>query len=181
MRSFFARRSVNAFGEHYGYDVAFMHHILKLSPDAFFKFTALTKLAQHRKAAPKEAFYAAKLVGALTEDCGPCVQLVIDMAQEAGVPPGCVEAILQRNLSAMGVDTLIGYRFADALARRSPEQGDAREAVRQQWGEMGVLDLTFAVQIGRVFPMLKEGLGFAASCQRVRVGDQSVEVFKEVA
>ncbi len=64
-RRYFARRALKAFGARYDYDVSYLSHMLDVSPGAFFKFAGLNKLAQHREAAPKEAVYAAKLVGAL--------------------------------------------------------------------------------------------------------------------
>jgi hypothetical protein len=44
------------------------------------------------------------------------------------------------------------------------------------WGEKGVIDLTFSLQLGRMFPMVKAGLGFAKECRRVTVGDKAVDV-----
>ncbi len=181
MRQFFARRALKAFGARYGYDVTYMGHMLNVSPAAFFKFAALTKAALHREAAPKPAFYAAKIVGALAEDCGPCVQLAVDMAEEAGMSPTCIEAVLTRNRADMDVDTLLGFRFADALVRRAPEEDDAREVVRGQWGEAAVIDLTLATQVGRIFPMVKAGLGFSKTCRRVHIGDRRVDVVKAAA
>ncbi|MDJ0895637.1 MAG: hypothetical protein QNJ92_10900 [Alphaproteobacteria bacterium] len=178
MRKYLARRALKSFGGRYGYDVSFMEYMLDASPKAFFKFAPLGTLARHREAAPKQAFYAAKLVGALSEDCGPCTQLVADMAEEAGVAPKCIEAVLTRDLAAMCVDAALGFRFAEALVRPDPEIDDAREIIRGQWGDAGVIDLTFAVQIGRVFPMIKAGLGFTRSCQRVRIGDHQVDVVR---
>ncbi|TQV80926.1 hypothetical protein [Denitrobaculum tricleocarpae] len=176
MRAFFARKALKAFGVHYSYDVSYMLQMLRVSPVAFFRFAALTKVAQHRGAVPREAFYAAKIVGALAEDCGPSVQLAVDMAQEAGMSDRCIQAVLTRDLSAMDVDTVIGFRFADALVKRAPEEDDARAVVRQQWGDAGLVELTLATQIGRIFPMVKTGLGFGKACRKVRVGRHSVVV-----
>ncbi|MDJ0949476.1 MAG: hypothetical protein QNJ94_11195 [Alphaproteobacteria bacterium] len=181
MRKSFAKRQLKAFSDRYDYDVTYMEHMLDVSPDAFFKFAGLTELAQHREAAPTEAFYAAKLVGALAEDCGPCVQLVVDMAREAGLSPGSIEGVLTRNFAKMDVDTALGFRFAEALVGRTPDLDDARDVVRAQWGEAAVIDLTLGTQIGRVFPMVKAGLGFAKSCQRVQIDDHPVDVVKEAA
>ena len=180
MRKLMARRGLKAFSIRYGYDASYMSHMLNVSPSAFMKFAAMMKLAQHNEAAPKEAMSAAKLVGALAEDCGPCVQLAVDMAREAGVPPGSLEAVLTRDRAAMDADTLLGFLFADTLVRRAPEEDAARDAVRAEWGEAAVIDLTLAVQIGRVFPMVKAGLGYAKACQRIQVGDQPVDVVKPV-
>ncbi|MEZ5665889.1 MAG: hypothetical protein R3F55_00305 [Alphaproteobacteria bacterium] len=181
MRKYLARRAIRAFGARYGYDVAYMHHMLETAPAAFFRFAQAARLARHRDAASRDAAFAAKLVGALAEDCGPCVQLVVDMAREAGMAPDQVQAVLTRDIARMGIDTALGFRFADAVARRDPAADAARDAVRARWGEAGVLDLTLSVQIGRLFPMVKMGLGYAHSCQRVRVDDRPVDVIGAAA
>ena len=101
MRSWIARRSLRAFARRYGYDVSYLEMMLNESPAALFKFAPLMKAAAHREAVPIEASFAAKIVGALAEDCGPCTQLVVDMALEAGMPRDQIEAVLRRDPRAM--------------------------------------------------------------------------------
>lgn len=181
MRESDARRELKAFADHYDYNVSYMANMLDVSPEAYFKFAAITDLAQHREAAPVDATFAAKLSGALAEDCGPCVQLVVRMAQEAGMDDRQIEAVLTRDPGIMEPETLLGFRFADSLVRRKPDLDGIRDEVELRWGEAAVIDLTFAVQIGRVFPMVKAGLGFAKTCERVQIGNHTVDVHKEAA
>jgi hypothetical protein len=100
MRSWIARRMLRATSKRYGYDTSYLEVMLKESPSAFFKFANLMKAAGHREVIPLGASFAAKLVGALAEDCGPCTQLCVDMALEAGMPQDqmrrCCAAILAR-------------------------------------------------------------------------------------
>jgi len=181
MRSWIARRGLLAFARRYGYDVSYLEMMLSHSPSAFFKFAPLMKAAAHREAVPIDASFAAKIVGALAEDCGPCTQLVVDMALEAGMPRDQIEAVLRRDPRAMNDATTLGFRFADAVARRSADDDEFRDAVRAQWGEKGVIDLTLALQMGRMFPMVKAGLGYARECRRVRVDGNNVDVIKQAA
>jgi hypothetical protein len=182
MRSWIARRTLRAFAKRYGYDVSYLLMMLNCSPAAFFKFALVMKAAAHREAVPIDASFAAKLVGALAEDCGPCTQLVVDMALEAGMPRDQIEAVLRRDPRAMNEATTLGFRFADAVVRRAVEAEDEfRDAVRAQWGQKGVIDLTLALQMGRMFPMVKAGLGYAKECRRVAVGGNNVDVVKQAA
>jgi alkylhydroperoxidase family enzyme len=178
MRKWIASRFLDRFSKRYDYDVSYLRALLEASPDAFFKFAPMSKLAAHREAAPRDAFYAAKLIGAMHEDCGPCVQIVVNMAREAQVSDAVIDAVLRRDLAAMGEEAAIAFRFADAVARRTADEDAAREAVRAAWGDKGVVDLTFAVQISRLAPMVKAGLGYAKECTRVTVGDKAVAVAK---
>jgi len=181
MRSWIARRILRKYGKRYGYDVSYLEMMLNESPAAFFKFAPILKASAHREVVPIEASFAAKIVGALAEDCGPCTQLVVDMALEAGMARDQIEAVLRRNPRAMNDATTLGFRFADAVVRRSADDDEFRDAVRAQWGEKGVIDLTLALQLGRMFPMVKAGLGYARECRRVTVDGHNVDVVKQAA
>lgn len=173
-------RALNEFEAHYDYDVSYMRYMLTHAPAAYGKFATLTEASAHREAAPVEAAFAAKLVGAVAEDCGPCVQLVADMAREAGVAPEQVEAVLTRDPARMSDNTALGFRFADAVVRAAPHEDEAREAVLAQWGEAGLIDLVLGLQLGRMYPMVKKGLGFGKTCKRIQVGNASIPVVKTV-
>lgn len=175
MRRWIARKAINRFGAQFDYDVGYMRWLLSVSPSAFFKFLAVTKLSRHAEAAPQTALFAARIVGAMTEDCGPCVQLVVDMARAARVPDGDIDAILRRDERAMSDEAALAFRFADAVARRE-NADERREAVRSRWGDRGVVDLTFALQASRLYPMVKAGLGYARECVRVKIGGKPVDV-----
>src|SRR5712671_2910721 len=175
MRSWIARRMLRATSKRYGYDTSYLDMMLKESPSAFFKFAAVMKAAGHREVVPVDASFAANLVGALAEDCGPCTQLCVDMALEAGMPKDQIEAVLRHDPRAMSDTTRLAFRFADAVARRSTDGEEFRDAVRAQWGEKGVVDLTLALQLGRMFPMVKAGLGYAKECRRVTVDGHNVD------
>ena len=181
MRSWIARRILRSFAERYGYDVSYLTMMLNVSPAAFFKFAPIMKASRHREAVPTDASFAAKIVGALAEDCGPCTQLVVDMALEAGMPKDQIEAVLRRDPRAMNDATMLGFKFADAVVRRSTDHEEFRDAVRAQWGQKGVIDLTLALQLGRMFPMVKAGLGYARECRRVFVDGNNVDVVKQAA
>lgn len=176
-----AREQLRRMGARYDYDVSYMSWMLDAAPAAFFKFVKLTEAATHRESAPVSAYYAAKLVGALAEDCGPCTQLVVNMASEAGVAPEQVEAVLRRDAAAMQADTALGFRFAEAVVARSDDEDELRNKVRGAWGDKGLIDLTLGLQIGRIFPMVKAGLGYAKECRRVTVANKPVEVIKRAA
>jgi hypothetical protein len=181
MRSFFARRLLRRFNQHYGYDTSYLDMLLRESPAAFFKFAPLMKASRHREVVPVEASFAAGLVGAKAEDCGPCAQLVVDMALEADIPKDQIEAVVRRDARAMNDSTVLAFRFADAIVRRSPDQDEHRDAVRAQWGEKGVIDLAFALQMGRMYPMMKAALGYAKECRRISVDGKQIDVVKQAA
>jgi hypothetical protein len=179
MRKLLHRSILKQLGRRYGYDPSYLEFVLECAPRTYYRFFRLFALASWREGIPRNAFYAAKLVGALQEDCGPCTQLVTDMALAAGMPAAQIEAVLERNQRCMNEDTALAVRFATAVVNHSVELRDAREEARRKWGDKGVVGLSFATQIGRIFPMLKQPLGFAQQCQRVKVGSRDI-VFSEM-
>jgi len=181
MRKWFARRYLQRYRSRYNYDTSYMEMVLDEAPDAFFKFARIFGIANYRKVVPVDAVYAAKITGALFEDCGPCTQLVVDMALEAGVANDQIEAVLKGKCAGMNDATTLGFRFAKAICERSAAEDEAREAVRAEWGNQGVIELSFALQVGRIFPMLKAGLGYARECRRVVVEGRNVDVIKQAA
>jgi alkylhydroperoxidase family enzyme len=117
----------------------------------------------------------------MAEDCGPCVQLVVDMALEAGMPRDQIEAVVRRDTGAMNASTRLAFDFAAAIVSRTADADRYRDAVRAQWGEKGVIDLAMALQMSRLFPMLKVALGYARECRRVTVDGHHVDVIKQAA
>lgn len=174
-----ARAGLRAFGRRYDYDTAYLAAMLEHSPGAFLAFTFLAPLTAYPTTAPAGALFAAKLVGAVSEDCGPCTQLVVNLAREQRVAEGELRAVLERDVERMGPDTRLGFRFAAAIIGRTGDEDAARDEVRARWGEAGVVDLTLAFAVGRVFPMTKAGMGYAHECRLVQVGDAPVLVRHE--
>ena len=103
------------------------------------------------------------------------------MAQEAGVAEKEIAAVLERRFEDMTADTALAARFAEAVIAHDLKAEDYRGAVRAQWGEEGVATLALAIAIGRVFPMLKAGMGYAATCHPVQIGARRVGVVQRAA
>jgi hypothetical protein len=119
----------------------------------------------------------AGLVATLTEDCGPCVQIGIDIACASGVAPQTLAAILAGDEDAMGSDAALGYRFARASLARDLEAADAaREEVVRRWGQKAVVALGLALATARTYPTLKYALGHGKACSRVVVAGKAAPV-----
>jgi alkylhydroperoxidase family enzyme len=169
-----ARRQMAAFEKKYGYDMSYARDLLRFSGPAFWKFARLMPLGQHREGVPKDAWHAAKIIGARAEDCGPCVQLVVDMAREDGVPDAVVRAVLRDDLAALDSDTALAYRYARAVVARDAQSLPLRDDILQRFGEPALASLALALTASRMFPMVKAALGHGHACLRVKVGTDEV-------
>ncbi|SDD27043.1 hypothetical protein SAMN05444678_11146 [Sphingomonas sp. YR710] len=174
MIGFLARRMIDAMERHLNSDMRYLRALQAASPRGFHKFLKATALSRHREVVPIAASHAARLTSLAFEDCGPCVQIAVDQARAAGMTDAIIRAILAADTAPMPEDVVLAYRFARSILTRSANLGELREAVRDCWGDGGVVDLTMATQGSRLYPMLKLGLGFAETCHRVRVGAEQL-------
>jgi len=53
--------------------------------------------------------------------------------------------------------------------------------VLASWGDQGLIDLAMALQGARLYPMLKNALGFALECRSVSIDGRSIDVEKRAA
>lgn len=169
-------RMIEKFERAWGYDAAYMRHILKGSPWSFAKFSVIPFLVDKR-AAPAEALAAAGIVGTVAEDCGPCTQISVDMAAAGGARPEVLRAILSGDEAAMGPDAALAYRFALAsLARDLEAVEPLREEVVRRWGDKGLVALSLTLMTARMYPTVKYALGYGKTCSKVVVAGQDTPV-----
>jgi alkylhydroperoxidase family enzyme len=163
-----------AFERRYGYDMSYARMLLNTRLRAFLRFAELTKISQYHDGIALSPWYAAKLAATLHEDCGPCTQLVIRMAQEAGVAPAVVRAILARDFAELEPDVALALRYAEAVLSHAPELDSLRAEAQRRWGDRGLVSLALGIASSRMFPTLKYALGFAHDCAVLEVnGEQA--------
>lgn len=163
---------IGRFERTWNYDASYMRHVARTNPGSFVKFALGTRAADAR-AAPVEALFAAGLVGTLSEDCGPCVQISADMAQAYGVKPQVVRAILAGDEAAMGETAALAYRFAKASLARDLDASDAlRDEIVARWGDKALVAVGLTLTAARMYPTLKYALGYGKTCSKVVVAGE---------
>ena len=170
MLKWLIRRRIAAFERDYGYDSSYAYEILDVSIRAVLVFNRIMPMSRYRRDVPRDAWFAAKIATMLSEDCGPCTQLAVTMAEREGVNADLLCAILTRDPRAMTPDAALGFRFAKATLARSPSADEYREAIERRWGRHALVSLAFVIASSRVFPTVKYALGHGKTCQRVTVG-----------
>jgi alkylhydroperoxidase family enzyme len=152
-----------------GVSLEYARHILRVSLRAFFKFLKVIPLANYYRKLPPGPYYVAQLVATRDEDCGECVQIVVNQARRAGVPATILQAALAEKVEELPADHADAYRFAEAVVRRSGAEEELRERIRHHFGEDGLVELALGIAACRVFPVTKRALGYSTSCALVRV------------
>lgn len=165
---------IKAFETRYNYDMGYAHRLLRASRGAFIRFALFSRFALVREQVPVAPWYAARIAATLYEDCGPCTQLVVHMAAEAGLASTTLRAIVAGDEASLDADTLLALRFARAVLTRAPDCVALHDEAVARWGERGVVSLALIIANTRVYPTLKRALGFAHRCSRVEVDGESI-------
>jgi len=159
---------IEAFEARYRYDGAYMKDMLRDAPEAYRAFEAFLPMASFRKEAPRDAYFVAKIAAFRRVDCGPCLQLAVRRAQEAGVPAPIVAAAAldQGELS----ETLArARRFAEAILDGHPDCDRLRQELAAELGAAAVVELALAAASAQIFPVMKRATGHYKSCSLVKL------------
>lgn len=172
----FLHNRVRPLERHFGYDAGYFHEMIDASTPAAIKFSLAQMISNHREDVPKDAWYAAKIAAALSEDCGPCVQLCVDMATKARVAPAKIAHLLRGDVEAAGPDAALGFRYGMAVATNSDQVMALVEEARARYGERGLVSLALVVTGSRMYPALKRGLGHGMMCAKITVSNETIPV-----
>lgn len=176
MIRYFLRRSIQQFENRYRYDASYMRHVLDTSTSAALRLSALPFYSQYRGPAQAKNVWAGAILGSTLEgDCGPCVQLVLDMAVEAGVPEDQL-ALCMQGLAREDSEVGLGFLFAQAAIADRPELEALRVRIEEEYGPDAVVAASFAASAGRMYPVLKRGLGYGQTCSKVEIAGQELKV-----
>jgi hypothetical protein len=176
MLKWIIRSRLAAFENKYSYDMSYARDILAADTRAFFMFARIVPIGNYRKDVSKNTYWSAKLVGTVSEDCGPCTQLLVALALEDGADAKVISAVLAGDDAALPADVLLGVKFARAALAHAPEADDYREQIAKLHGPRAIVSLAFARCAARFYPTLKYALGHGKACQRVTVAGENVVV-----
>ncbi len=173
-------RQVTAFERRWSYNSTYMHDLVDADPRAAMAFAKVMGLSRYHQDVPLAAYFAAKIVGTMAEDCGPCTQLVIDMAEKAGVDPAIIRALVAGDIESMPDDVALAVGFARASLAHAPEADDMRAEILRRWGKKALVSLSFALVAACIFPTLKYAMGHGHACMRVTVGGETRPVLRAI-
>lgn len=181
MLKWLLRRRLDAFERDFDYDASYVRDILAADPGAALRFGRVQAFGQYCRDLPRAAWYAAGIAGTMAEDCGPCTQLGVTMAEREGIPAATLRAIVARDVAAMPPDVALAFCFTQAVLAHDPAADDLRAQILDRWGSRAVVSLAFAITAARMYPTMKYALGHGRTCQRVSVGGATVPVLRQAA
>lgn len=163
------RKMIDRFERQWGYDASYIRDIIDASPRAAWLFSRAAALGQFRRDLPMEAWWAAGITAVRHEDCGPCTQLGVTMAERAGVSPALLRAVLADNPDEMPPDAALAWRFTRATLAHDAAADEYRDAIVKRWGRRALVSLAFTITASRIYPTVKYALGHGQACMRIVV------------
>jgi hypothetical protein len=173
------QKAIGKFEREWKYDAGYMRDIIDASPRAAWLFSRAAALGQFRRDVPLAPWYAAGITAVRHEDCGPCTQLAVTMAERAGVSGAVLRAVLADEPGAMPPEVALVWNFTRATLAHDAAADEFREAIVKRWGRRALVSLAFAITAARIYPTVKYALGHGKACTRVVVGGTPV-VFDRV-
>ena len=151
-------------------DMDYAYHLRDVAPSRLWRFSMIKVVEGGRKHTPAEIYHTAGMAAAMVEDCGPCVQIHVNLALKDGVKGDVLRLLAARKLDSVPPQVALAFRYGEAVAKGEMAD-EMREQIRNLWGEKGLIELAFLIATARFYPGLKRGLGFAHTCERVIVED----------
>ena len=116
-----------------------------------------------RKHLPTDAYHAARICGALSADCGSCVETEINLAKNSGLSDEFINHLLVKDLDSLSNEIVAVVKLSSAVTNFK-DASEAREAIIQYYGEKGLVELSFAMNGAVLLPGIKRAMGYATSC-----------------
>lgn len=175
MLKWLVKKQLSAFGRRWNYDTGYMQEVVdEAGLDALKPMMGLQKLGAYRGGVPLAAYYGAGLTASKHADCGPCLQLGVSMAENEGLSPKIISAILREDFGALPEEALLGIELAKSTIARDGSGDDARAQILRRWGRRGLVALAYSIVAAQSFPAFKYAIGHGHACVRLRVGNESI-------
>ena len=174
-------RGLRSFERKWNYDARYVHEMIDADPRAAWMFQRAATLGKYRKDVPAMAWTAAGITAVRHEDCGPCTQLGISMAEQAGIDPKVLRAVLNETPDQMPPDVALAWRFTRATLDHDPSADRYRDEIVRRWGRKALISLAFAIVTARLYPTVKYAMGHGKACTRIVVDGSPIVFNKAMA
>lgn len=163
------RSRIDAADRRLGVSSDYLKYMLQTSLTGFLKFAKVFAPSAYRAKLPAGVYHAARIVATQDADCGPCVQIVVNLALADGISAETLRAVLDREYSRLAPELVEVVQFTEHVVRGTYEEEALRSSLKQRYGDAGLVELAIAISMVRVYPIAKRVLGYAASCEKVKV------------
>jgi len=112
---------------------------------------------------PPALYHAARIIGAVSADCGTCVQAELNLARAAGMDPQTLDHLPFRATDRLDDDLAAIVTLAHQVTAERIDHPDAREHLRNRFGDAGLIEFAYAMNGAALLPGIKRTLGYATT------------------
>jgi AhpD family alkylhydroperoxidase len=160
-----------------GASMDYAYHLRDVAPSRLWRFSMIKTVEGGRKFTPADVYHAAGMAAAMTEDCGPCVQIHVNLALKDGVDADVLRSLAARKFDRVPADVALGFAYGEAVSQGAMAD-EMRDQIRAKWGEQGLIELAFTIATARFYPAVKRGMGYAHTCERVVIDNRATATAK---
>ncbi|NIZ12034.1 hypothetical protein [Phaeobacter sp. HF9A] len=147
-----------------GVELDYARKISQTDIRLFMRYGKIFAFLAPNRNVPPDAYHTARLRGAISADCGTCVEAEINLAQAAGVSGEIINAVLGTSYSDLPDSLRAVAELADAVTAAHTDAADAREKIISAYGEAGLIEICFALNGAALLPGIKRSMGYATVC-----------------
>ena len=156
-----------------GVGLDYVRHIAATDIGLLSRYNRFFSFLDGNRHVPPAAYHTARIRGALTADCGACVEIEVNLARTAGLTPALINNALDGRSEDAAIAAVIA--LCDAVVRDRMDDADARETIRAAWGEPALSELAYAMNGAAMVPGIMRAMGYATACdatlmERLRKG-----------
>jgi len=146
-----------------GVKLDYARKIVSVDNRLFMRYGKVFSFLDPRKHLSIDAYHASRICGALSADCGSCVEAEINLAKNSGLSDDFINHILAKNLEVLP-DEIVAVVELSSAVTNFQDAPEARENIIKYYGEKGLVELSFAMNGAALLPGIKRAMGYATSC-----------------
>lgn len=155
---------INRAEKRLGVALDYTHHIARTDIGLLTRYNRIFGFLDPNLKTTPLAYHAARLRGAIAADCGTCVEAEINLAKHAKLDKQTICDLITGNYEALPPEIAAVAKLSDAVTARREDDPQAREIIKQKFGEEGLIELSYAMNGAALLPGIKRAMGYATAC-----------------
>lgn len=141
----------------------YAHKIIESDSGLFLRYGKIFSFLDPRKHLPTDAYHTARICGALSADCGTCVEAEVNLAKNSGLDSELIILVVSRDFKQLSPELRAVAELSEAVTQ-SLDAVEARAVVLKHYGANGLIELAYAMNGAALLPGIKRAMGYATSC-----------------
>ncbi|MGB0660952.1 MAG: hypothetical protein ACPGNV_12340 [Mangrovicoccus sp.] len=141
-------------------DLDYVRHIAQTDEPLLQRYGRISDFLDPNTQVPPLAYHAARITAAFATDCSICLSAEINLARKAGIPQEQITQILNFDDEALPFEISAVIYLARAVIAENSDNPEARDYIRQIYGEAGLIELSYAMGGAAMLPTIRRVMGF---------------------